>query len=79
METWQVEQIRHFAWPDLEISAAKCCSWGQKTAFCVYAWLKTLRWPDSIEPCQANDVGISYLELFANFLLVTGVTPTYHN
>ena len=46
----------------------------QKTAFCVYAWLKTLRWPDSIEPCQVNDVGISYLELFANVLLVTGVT-----
>ena len=74
METWQVENPRHFAWPDLTISAAKCCSWGQRTAFCVYAWLKTLRWPDQIEPRRIDDVGISYLELFANFLLVTGVT-----
>ena len=74
METGHVENYRHFAWPDLEISSAKCCSWGQKTAFCVYAWAKTLRWPDVIEPRQINDVGISYLELFANFLLVTGVT-----
>ena len=74
MESWHVENPRHFAWPELDISGAKCCSWGQKTAFCVYAWMKTLRWPDSIEPRLHNDVGITHLELFANFLLVTGVT-----
>ena len=74
MESWHVENPRHFAWPELDISGAKCCSWGQKTAFCVYAWMKTLRWPDSIEPRSHNDVGITHLELFANFLLVTGVT-----
>ena len=50
-----------------------CCSWGMEAAYDVYKWAQTLKWPSHKEPIK-GDCGITFLELLANFLLVTGKT-----
>ena len=42
-------------------------------AFDVYQWAQTIKWPSCKEPLK-GDCGITFLELLANFLLVTGKT-----
>ena len=44
-----------------------------EVAFDVYQWAQTIKWPSCKEPLK-GDCGITFLELLANFLLVTGKT-----
>ena len=71
MKNWHVQNPRHFAYPIMTPDIAKCCPWGMWSAYTVYRWLQTLEWPDD-ENIPNNDVGITFLELYANFTIVMG-------
>ena len=71
MKTWRVQNPRHFAYPDMTLDMAKCCPWGVWSAYMVYGWLQTLEWPDD-ENILKEDVGVTFLELYANFTIVMG-------
>ena len=45
---------------------------GQKIARAVWSWMHTIRWPRQ-GSTQRDDVGITYLELLANFYLFSGM------
>ena len=55
----------------LDKEIAGCVCWGAKVACEVMAWCRTLRWPSKREQSK-DDFGITYLELFVNFLVTTG-------
>ena len=71
MKNWRVQNPRHFAYPDMTLDAAKCCPWGVWSAFMVYRWLQTLEWPQT-DDIPREDVGVTFLELYANFTIVMG-------
>ena len=57
----------------MDMETAQCCSWGSKIAYHVYSWIQTIRWPDNMD-LRPHDHGIAYIELLANFQLVTGAS-----
>ena len=71
MKNWRVHNPRHFTYPIMTPDIAKCCPWGMWSAYTVYRWLQTLEWPDDVN-IPNNDVGITFLELYANFTIVMG-------
>ena len=75
MAEWKVREPIQIIFPDLTADLSKLCSWGMEVAHDVYEWLKTLSWPSSKEERFA-DHGVSFLELYANYLLVTGKKPS---
>ena len=60
--------------PDLTDETAQAICGGTRLAAYVHAWARTLKWPsiDSQRRDPATIWGISWLELLANFLIVTG-------
>ena len=68
---WKIKDPIQIPFPELTAELSKLCSWGMEAAHDVYEWLKTLSWPTSQEERFA-DHGITFLELYINFLLVTG-------
>jgi len=71
MKNWCVQNPRHFAYPCMTLDVAKCCPWGVWSAYVVYSWLQTLEWPDD-DNITKDDVGVTFLELYANFTIVMG-------
>ena len=71
MKNWRVQNPRHFAYPCMTLDVAKCCPWGVWSAYVVYSWLQTLEWPDD-DNITKDDVGVTFLELYANFTIVMG-------
>ena len=71
MKNWRVRNPRSFEYPEMTLDMAKCCPWGVWSAYMVYHWLQTLEWPGD-ENIQKEDVGVTFLELYANFTIVTG-------
>ena len=71
MKNWRVHNPKHFAYPIMTPEIAQCCPWGMWSAYTVYRWLQTLEWPDDNE-IPRGDVGITFLELYANFTIVMG-------
>ena len=71
MKNWRVQNPRHFAYPVMTPDIAQCCPWGTWSAYTVYRWLQTLEWPDA-DDNPRDDVGVTFLELYANFTIVMG-------
>ena len=71
MKNWRVRNPRHFAYPCVTLDVAKCCPWGVWSAFMVYSWLQTLEWPAD-DKITKDDVGVTFLELYANFTIIMG-------
>lgn len=69
--TWHIQSPLVIAYPEITPLVAQCCSWGMEAAYDVYKWLGTLKWPSEPDPKQ-GDCGITFLEMFVNFRLVTG-------
>jgi len=69
--TWHIQSPLHIVSPEITPLVAQCCSWGMEAAYDVYMWLSTLKWPNDPNPKQ-GDCGITFLEMFVNFRLVTG-------
>ena len=55
----------------MTLDVAKCCPWGVWSAYMVYTWLQTLDWPAD-DNISKDDVGVTFLELYANFTIVMG-------
>ena len=72
-ESWKVSDPIHIPFIEPTNDLLLCCSWGMEVAFDVYQWAQTIKWPSCKEPLK-GDCGITFLELLANFLLVTGKT-----
>ena len=72
-ESWKVLDPIHIPFIQPTDELLLCCSWGMEVAFDVYQWAQTIKWPTCKEPMK-GDCGITFLELLANFLLVTGKT-----
>ena len=72
-ETWKISDPIHIPFAQPTNDLLLCCSWGMEVAFDVYQWAQTIKWPSCKEPLK-GDCGITFLELLANFLLVTGKT-----
>ena len=72
-ETWKISDPIRIPFVQPTNDLLLCCSWGMEVAFDVYQWAQTIKWPSCKEPLK-GDCGITFLELLANFLLVTGKT-----
>ena len=71
LANWTVPNAAPFPTYIMDNETAQCCSWGSKIAYHVYSWIQTIRWPDNMD-LRPHDHGITYIELLANFQLVTG-------
>ena len=61
-------------WPELEESALLHLQWPPWYTVPLWKWASSLGWPDASQPSQPS-VGITYLELLADFSASTGVFP----